>query len=654
MIRRFFNLPSDQPDFSPEQRRLYRLLSALLVVIPASQLLTALGIFAILLVVQPAPEGLLAFSAAPGLLAGLMNLLLYASLRKASLERTATLWMALNGSFAVFQFAFWPGLVWLPVTVVLLASLCFLLGGGLPRRGRLAIAALTVGLLAVIVAIETAGVYPRLGQSTGSQAALDISVTLMVSMVVLSALLGILQFRTIASRLAITMIALIGLTLFGIATTSSTQIEIIIGVLMGLLGLLAANLTSQSISLPLADQAEKIVIFKNGEFQTRMTVERKDEIGRLAEQFNALAGEIQSTLHSLELQVEDRTEALLKQSSALEIAGQVAQAAVTAQDLDDLLDRASQWIMDHFDSFFCGFFLIDGRREFAVLRAAPSEAGRDLLSRGYRLEVGQAGSVGYVSATGTARITLDTRRETAFFQSSLLPETRSEISLPMKLNDQVIGVLDVQNAHPEAFTASDLSTLQLIANLLALAVQRLENIGSLASDLDQLGNTYKAFTLESWSKFSQEEDFKPGYRFNGVKIIPIDSIPAEKKALLKSGHAVALEPEDAGAGATVLAPLKLRNQVIGALTLRFQTATVATGMLDLVTEIAGRLAVSLENARLYAETQKLVQRERAVSEISNRMTTSFNIENILRTTVMEIGRLMPDAEVVVQLEQNKE
>jgi GAF domain-containing protein/HAMP domain-containing protein len=440
--------------------------------------------------------------------------------------------------------------------------------------------------------------------------------------------------------------------LAGIA--NSFPVYLAIGLVMVLLVLIVVFITSQSISTPIQEFAQKAAALAGGELSVRITSERRDEIGVLASSFNTMAGELETTVRTLETKVDERTKDLLKQTNYMRIAAEVARDATTSQDPDELLNRAAQLILDRFNFYHTGIFLVDADREFAVLRASPTEAGRMMLEQGHRLRLGQVGLVGYAAATGTPRIALDTGQDTAYFNNPLLPDTRSEIAIPLKLDNKVLGVLDVQSTQPEAFTQDDVATLQIMADQLALAIQRVDLVSNLQRNFEELENTYKAFTVESWKKFSQEPDFKPGYTFDGLRITRLDSFPAGIREILVKGRTAVIPPQRDADGVTVAAPLKLREQVIGILTIRFQTQTIDADTLSLIEETAGRLAVALENARLYTETQNLVQRERTVSEISSRITTSFNIENILRTAVMEIGKMNPDAEVVVQLEQNKD
>jgi GAF domain-containing protein len=334
------------------------------------------------------------------------------------------------------------------------------------------------------------------------------------------------------------------------------------------------------------------------------------------------------------------------------VAAEVARDATTAQNLGELLNSAANLILNRFSFYHTGIYLLDPQREYAVLHASPTEAGRAMLASNHRFRVGQVGIVGYVAAKGEPRIVLDTARDSAYFDNPLLPKTRSEVALPLKVNQQTIGVLDVQSDRPEAFTQDDIATLQIMADQLALAIERVQLVENLKQNFQELQIVNQRFTQETWQSFSHESDFRPGYKFDGIKVTSLEDFPVESREVLRKGRAIVLPGKEEGV--TVAAPLKLREQVIGVISVRFVTETVAPDVIGLVEETASRLAIALENARLYVETQKLAQRERAISEVSSKITSSFNIETILRTTVMEIGKMLPDAEIVVQFDKNKE
>jgi GAF domain-containing protein len=277
-----------------------------------------------------------------------------------------------------------------------------------------------------------------------------------------------------------------------------------------------------------------------------------------------------------------------------------------------------------------------------------------MLARHHKLKVGQEGIVGNVAATGEPRIALDTGLDITYFNNPILPMTRSEMALPLKVNEQLLGVLDVQSELPEAFTQDDISTLQIMADQLALAIQRVRLSQEQEYNLRQLENAYQNFTLSSWRKFSQERGFKPGYRFDGVKLTALDIYPEGNQETLRKGKSVILASEKGSKDTTLAVPLKLRDQILGVMNISFGEGALNPEPINLAEEIASRLAVALENARLYSETQKQAEQTRAVSEISNIITSSVNIENILRTAVQELGHINPDTEVTVRLHDGRE
>jgi GAF domain-containing protein/HAMP domain-containing protein len=413
-------------------------------------------------------------------------------------------------------------------------------------------------------------------------------------------------------------------------------------------------ITSRSISNPIVKMAQQASNLAGGELSARMQADRRDEIGTLASSFNTMADELQSLVKNLEQKVEDRTVDLQKQANYMRVAAEVARDATSAQDLDELLNRSAQLVLDRFGFYHTGIFLLDERKEYAILRASPTAAGREMLSRNHRLKVGQVGIVGYVAATGLSRIALDTGQDSAFFNNPLLPNTRSEIALPLKVGDMLIGVFDVQSENPQAFTQDDIGILQIMADQLALAIQRVRLTNEQQENLRLLEASSQNFTLSSWKSFTQDSAAKPGYAYDGMHISQVESFPIESREALSKGQTLVIPAlNTANPNSSALAvPLKVRDQVIGIITIQFNTATISADTISLAEETAGRLSIALENARLYTETQKIAARERAIGEVSNRLTASVNIENILRTTVQEIGRMLPGAEVVVKLEQN--
>ena len=94
-----------------------------------------------------------------------------------------------------------------------------------------------------------------------------------------------------------------------------------------------------------------------------------------------------------------------------------------------------------------------------------------MLARGHRLKVGAQGIVGNATSTGHPRIALDVGEDAVYFDNPDLPDTRSEIALPLKVAGQTFGALDLQSTQPNAFGDEDIQTLSILSDQVAIAIQ---------------------------------------------------------------------------------------------------------------------------------------------------------------------------------------
>jgi GAF domain-containing protein len=155
----------------------------------------------------------------------------------------------------------------------------------------------------------------------------------------------------------------------------------------------------------------------------------------------------------------------------LATAAEVSRAASSILDPARLLPEIVNLIRDRFSFYYVGLFLFDESGEYAVLRAGTGGAGRQMLEMGHKLKVGGTSMVGWSVANAKARIALDVGKEAVRFDNPLLPETRSEMALPLISRGQVIGALTVQSTEVAAFSDEDIAVLQTMADQVANAIQ---------------------------------------------------------------------------------------------------------------------------------------------------------------------------------------
>jgi len=155
----------------------------------------------------------------------------------------------------------------------------------------------------------------------------------------------------------------------------------------------------------------------------------------------------------------------------MKAAARAARNITTILDSYELFNRTVDIICDEFGFYYAGVFLLDERKEYAVLKAGRGEAGKAMITEGHRLAVGGNSMIGASIANKQGRIALDVGAEAFFFENPHLPKTRSEMALPLVVGDEAIGALTVQSTEEAAFHEEDIAALQTMADQLAVAIQ---------------------------------------------------------------------------------------------------------------------------------------------------------------------------------------
>ena len=430
----------------------------------------------------------------------------------------------------------------------------------------------------------------------------------------------------------------------------------LVGLFTIVIAMVAAISTSHSISEPVSALVKTTEQFAAGDLNARGEVNQKDEIGTLARSFNKMADELQGVIGNLERRVAERTKDLERQTLRLRTAAEVARDAASAPNLDELLERAGRLIRDRFNLYHTGIFLLDEKKEFAVLRASPTEAGRTLLEKNHRLRVGEQGLVGRVAASGEPRIALDTGVDPVFFSNPLLPSTRSEMALALKSNEGIIGVLDIQSDQAEAFTQDDIAVMQVMADQLATAIERSRLLKEVEANLRDMERTFSGFTEQSWLNFENSVHQTTGYRYDNVRLEPIDKIPEEVLSVLQTGgiQIYGTTENAPQSGQSVAIPIRLRGDTIGVVNVRFQYSQAPEKSVAMIEQVTDRLATALENARLLEDSMRTANKERVIGEITSKIGASVNIHNVLQTAVEELGRAIPGSDVIIQFQTGRE
>jgi GAF domain-containing protein/HAMP domain-containing protein len=418
-----------------------------------------------------------------------------------------------------------------------------------------------------------------------------------------------------------------------------------------LIAIAAVAISASSIAEPISALAKVAQSFAAGKLSSRASINRQDEIGALGTAYDQMAEQLQDIIGKLEQRVADRTKELEDQSLRLRTSAEIARDAASSHNLIELLDKASALIQERFELYHTGIFLLDNNKEFAVLTASPTDAGRQMIANNHKLRVGEVGIVGRVAYTEEPRISLDTGADAVYFDNPYLPKTRSEMALPLKVENRMIGVLDVQSDQPQAFDKDDVAIMQILADQLATAIERTRLLQQVEQNLSDLQQAYGQFTREGWKTLGESGLLnKTGYRFDNIRIQPISETPAHGDEVMKTGTSVV---KNAGTVNQVAIPIKLRGQTIGVVSANLKDGyapnTIST--LELAIE---RLAQSLESARLYEQARLRADREQAISQMAANISSATEFDAILRTTVEEVGKSIGDVEISIQIISDSE
>jgi GAF domain-containing protein/HAMP domain-containing protein len=238
---------------------------------------------------------------------------------------------------------------------------------------------------------------------------------------------------------------------------------------------------------PISEMAADATAAAGGNLNVVVPVRRYDEVGALAFAFNTMIDRLRETIGSLEQRVQARTE-------QLRASADVGRAAVSILDTSQLLREIVNLITDRFGFYYTAVFLADGTNKWAVLREATGEAGRVLKERHHQLEIGGQSMVGTAMKTRQARIALDVGAEAVRFANPLLPDTRSEIALPLVVGSRVIGALDVQSTQMAAFDEASAAVLQSMADQIAIALSNTMQFQQAQANLQRTRQLYEAST----------------------------------------------------------------------------------------------------------------------------------------------------------------
>jgi GAF domain-containing protein/HAMP domain-containing protein len=417
---------------------------------------------------------------------------------------------------------------------------------------------------------------------------------------------------------------------------AQTRVTILLALGIAAIAALVGMGMAQILTVPISQLTQVARQISAGDLSAQAPSKAPNELGMLAMALNTMTLQLRAMFEKLEERVSERTRELTRRANQLQASAEVGSAIVAIRSLDELLPKVSQLISQSFGFYHAGIFLIDPTGEYAVLRAANSEGGMRMLARNHQLRVNEEGIVGYVTGKKEPRIAMDVGQDAVYFNNPDLPETRSEMALPLVVGDLVLGALDVQSTEPDAFTQEDIATLQLLAAQVAVAIDNARLFSENQAVLEAIRRAYGEVSREAWSRLLHTQpEFGAIANKYDILYTPSEGWSTGMIQVARGGNTAYTN------NGTVAIPIKDRDHILGVLRLRKPDTEVwSHEELALAETLAQQLYLALENARLFQETQRRAVREQLTSEITAKMRTSNDPQVILQTAVQELSQAL--------------
>ena len=390
---------------------------------------------------------------------------------------------------------------------------------------------------------------------------------------------------------------------------------------------------------------------------------------------NTLSTQVAGTIYNARLLEETRNRAVQLQTAA-----EIARDISGSLDLGELLNKAVTLIRERFNFYHAAIFLIDSMNEFATIREATGEAGTQMKRAGHKLKVGSKSIVGFVTGSGEPLIVNDTNRDATYYANPLLPETRAEAALPLKVGQRILGALDVQSTQPYTFGDEDISVLRILSDQMAVAVINSELFADTQEHLSQHRLLHHVTTAAASGTTLEEalnsavQGLQVTLGGDRVSILLADKTNKTLKINSFAGYseevgelsipygegitgwvAVHLQPQrindvsqdvryiqvGSNVRSELAVPLSYRGDLLGVLNVESdQIGAYNENDEEMLGTLGGSLAAIISNARLIEQVRRQVDHERMLYEVTSKIRRSTDMQTIMATTTSELSKVL--------------
>ena len=327
-----------------------------------------------------------------------------------------------------------------------------------------------------------------------------------------------------------------------------------------------------------------------------------------------------------------------RQTARLKLIAEVSQEITLTQNLAELLSKITEKISEGFDFHHVGVFFLEEDDKIAKLQATNSISGKKMLELGHQVATSGYNFIARVIRKKEPQVALGIDEEHSDFDVNL-PETRSKIGLPLKIGERIIGVLDIQSIREYIFSKEEIESFESLANQAAIAVENARQATVTQAALKEAQETSRKYIQQAWRQLATEKR-QQHYSYANKSAM---SLPEKgDDNLVKSENIISV-------------PVRLQEEVIGVIEISRDSSAedMSSEEKELVQAIVSRAALALENARLLEETSRRAGREQLVSEITTKIRSTNDPQEMIQTALDELKNALGATKVELARKSSK-
>jgi GAF domain-containing protein/HAMP domain-containing protein len=423
----------------------------------------------------------------------------------------------------------------------------------------------------------------------------------------------------------------------------SAVILLSVAILAGGAGIYAARRLTAPV-LSLTSTATRIA---EGELDLEVQPEGPTEIVRLGNAFNSMNRQLRDLIDSLEQRIEARTQ-------RLETVASLGERFLSILNVDELLAEMVNRIKDTFGYYHAHVYLLDNKGENLTVAQGAGSAGAEMKAQGHTIPLATLHSLVARAARSGEIVRVDNVREVKdWLPNPLLPDTYSEMAVPIILEGQVVGVLDVQQDKVAGLDEGDANLLRSLVNQVATAIRNARLFNQVETALAEAYAAQERYVEQSWAKSkvtslgSRHLYVQPSVTLDKLKEQAIAKLQAQ--ALAQNFPTITSIDEEGSLEQALVAPINLRNRTIGALQLHHNGQPWTRDDLAVIEAVVDQLAQTAESLRLFDETRQRADYERLVGDITQKLRQAPTLDILAKTAGEELSRVLGVSHSIIKI-----